>query len=137
MLIDAGYRKTIDCARQTRSEANSPAAKSSGIVHDHSMPFTFKSRVLLAAALLLLFAMAVNAIAHPGSGIVVDRRGYVYFLDTGSGVWVVQTDGKLVRRGGPRFHWMAIDESEHPFGARLPFIAGGEITALRTNPTLL
>ena len=75
--------------------------------------------------------------AHPGSGIVVDRRGYVYFVDTGGGVWMIEPDGRLSRHGDPRFHWMAIDEGERPSGAPLPTIPGGEITAVGAHPTLL
>lgn len=93
-------------------------------------------RVLIAALLVIASAFA-PAIAHPGSGIVIDRRGYVYFLDTGSGVWTIDPRGKLSRHEGQRFHWMAIDESEQPFGARLPAIPNGEVNAVGVNPTLL
>lgn len=96
-----------------------------------SLPF----RVLAAA--LLFIASTAPAFAHPGSGIVVDRRGYVYFVDTGSGVWTIDPRGKLTRHDGPRFHWMAIDESARPFGARLPAIPNGEVNAVGVNPTLL
>jgi len=91
----------------------------------------------LLAGLLLVASTVTNAIAHPGSGIVVDRRGYVYFLDTGSGVWMIDPGGKLVRHEGPRFHWMAIDENERPSDAQLPSIPSGEVTAVGVNPTLL
>ncbi len=92
---------------------------------------------VLVAALLVVAGTLATAIAHPGSGIVVDRRGFVYFLDTGSGVWVIDPGGKLTRQGGPRFHWMAIDEGARPFGARLPTIPDGEVNAVGVNPTLL
>ena len=88
-------------------------------------------------AALLVASTATATLAHPGSGIVVDRRGYVYFVDTGSGVWQIDPAGKLVRHGSPRFHWMAIDENERPFGAHLPSIPGGEVTVVGANPTLL
>jgi DNA-binding beta-propeller fold protein YncE len=91
----------------------------------------------LIAALLAIASTVTPATAHPGSGIVVDRRGYVYFLDTGSGVWMISPRGKLTRHDGPRFHWMTIDESERPFGARLPSIPSGEVSAVGVNPTLL
>lgn len=93
----------------------------------------------LAALLLSLIVLLIHAPAagHPGSGIVVDRRGYVYFVDTGSGVWMIDPRGKLTRRDGPRFHWLAIDESEQPFGARLPAIPAGELSAVGVHPTLL
>ena len=91
----------------------------------------------LLAGLLLVTSTVTSAIAHPGSGIVVDRRGYVYFLDTGAGVWMIDPAGKLARHEGPRFHWMAIDENERPSDARLPSIPSGEVTAAGVNPTLL
>jgi len=91
----------------------------------------------LPGALLLIASTVTTAIAHPGSGIVVDRRGYVYFVDTGSGVWVIDPRGKLERHDGPNFHWMALDESGRPSGARLPSIPGGEVTPVGVNPTLL
>lgn len=92
---------------------------------------------LLLAALIVVVAGVTNSDAHPGSGIVVDRLGRVYFLDTGGGVWLIETNGKLVHHSDPRFHWMAIDESERRPGTPLPSIAGGEITAVGNNPTLL
>jgi DNA-binding beta-propeller fold protein YncE len=94
------------------------------------------SRVFLAV-LLILVSTATLSIAHPGSGIVVDQRGYVYFVDTGGGVWMVDLAGKLTRRDSARFHWLAIDESKQPFGARLPAIPGGEVRAVGLDPTLL
>jgi len=93
-------------------------------------------RILIAALAVIASALA-PVIAHPGSGIVVDGRGYVYFVDTGSGVWTIDPSGKLSRHEGQRFHWMAIDESEQPFGARLPAITNGEVNAVGVNPTLL
>src|SRR6266704_1468824 len=86
---------------------------------------------------LLVASAAATAAAHPGSGIVIDRRGYVYFVDTGSGVWSIDPSGRLARHDGPRFHWMAIEESPRPPGSRLPAIEGGEVTAVGVSPTLL
>jgi len=91
----------------------------------------------LITLLLIILSVAICGIAHPGSGIVVDRRGYVYFVDTGSGVWMIDPRGKLTRHDGQGFHWMAIDESTQPFGARLPSIPSGEVNAVGVNPTLL
>ena len=91
----------------------------------------------LMAALLIIASTVTPASAHPGSGIVVDRRGYVYFVDTGSGVWKIDPRGQLTRHDGPRFHWLAIDERARPFGARLPSIPSGEVSAVGVNPTLL
>ncbi|MFA5330407.1 MAG: SMP-30/gluconolactonase/LRE family protein [Prolixibacteraceae bacterium] len=60
--------------------------------------------------------------AHPGSGIVVDKYGYIYFTDTGKGVWKIDTNGKLNYLPASEFHWMSIDpigyfaESPKSFG---------------------
>lgn len=92
---------------------------------------------VLLAAVILVAVTATGVDAHPGSGIVVDRGGRVYFVDTGGGVWMAERSGKLARVGDPRFHWMAIDEGERPPGTPVPSIPGGEIRALGRNPTLL
>src|SRR5689334_375171 len=91
----------------------------------------------LLAGLLFVTSVKTTAIAHPGSGIVVDRRGSVYFMDTGGGVWMIDPRGKLARHDARRFHWMAIDESDRPPGAPLPSIPGGEVAAAGVHPTLL
>ena len=87
-------------------------------------------------AILLGFA-AMTAIAHPGSGIVVDRNGNVYFMDTGSGVWKIGADGRLTRHEGPAFHWMAIDDESRFVGANLPSIPSAELRIVGANPTLI
>ncbi len=63
--------------------------------------------VLIAALAALIPALE----AHPGSGIVVDARGDVYFIDTGTGAWKIDGSGRLTRLGGQAFHWMALDGS--------------------------
>jgi len=60
--------------------------------------------------LLALGAFCWQALAHPGSGIVVDRKGRVYFTDTGQGIWKLDTAGKLAFFHKLAYHWMAIDE---------------------------
>src|SRR5690348_15556327 len=85
----------------------------------------------LAVAVTLCAAMP--AMAHPGSAIVVDRLGQIWFLDTGDGLWKIDTSGKLIRIGGNRFHWMALDQ-DNAFGKTpLP----RDITRVGTSPTLL
>jgi len=81
----------------------------------------------------LAFFAATPAMAHPGSAIVVDRLGQVWFLDTGDGLWKIDTHGALIRIGGNRFHWMALDQDNHFSGARLP----RDVTRVGESPTLL
>jgi hypothetical protein len=90
---------------------------------------------LTSLALMTVFSMSV--MAHPGSGIVVDRRGEVYFLDTGAGVWKIDLQGKLTHLQGPRFHWMTIDYDDCFSTAHLPTGARGEVTRVGKSPTLL
>lgn len=61
--------------------------------------------------IFLLFYLLVAPVvfAHPGSGIVIDKYGQVYFTDTGKGVWKIDREGKLTFMPASRFHWMAID----------------------------
>ena len=61
--------------------------------------------------LMLFVLLGTGALAHPGSGIVVDKEGNVFFTDTGMGVWKIDTKGKLTYIPASRFHWMAIDEA--------------------------
>lgn len=61
-------------------------------------------------SLLLCVLFGIRASAHPGSGIVVDKDGNVFFTDTGKGVWKIDKQGKLTYLPAQLFHWMAIDE---------------------------
>jgi hypothetical protein len=92
---------------------------------------------LLTALVLLILLFPASIMAHPGSGIVVDRHGVVYFLDTGAGVWKIDLQGKLTRLPGPRFHWMAIDYDDCFSTVTLPAGARGDITRVGATPTLL
>lgn len=61
--------------------------------------------------MFLFLQMFVSKIvfAHPGSGIVVDKNGQVYFTDTGKGVWKIDANSKLIFMPAPEFHWMTVD----------------------------
>jgi DNA-binding beta-propeller fold protein YncE len=51
-----------------------------------------------------------TASAHPGSGIVVDQQGSVYFTHIGRGVGKIDPQGKLTYVGNTRGgHWMCLD----------------------------
>jgi hypothetical protein len=88
-------------------------------------------------AALILGLLPATLFAHPGSGIVVDRLGQVYFVDTGSGVWKIDTRGVLVKITAPRFHWLALDADDRFASARLPSGSTGDITRVGSKPTLL
>lgn len=63
--------------------------------------------------MLVLGLLSLSAGAHPGSGIVIDGSGNIYFTDTGSGIWRIDSGGKLHRVAGQAFHWMALDAKGH------------------------
>jgi sugar lactone lactonase YvrE len=73
-------------------------------------------------ALVLCVFYSAEALAHPGSGIVVDKQGQIFFTDTGRGIWKIDTLGNLTYVPASRWHWMTIDEtgnfasSERSFG---------------------
>jgi hypothetical protein len=57
-----------------------------------------------------LSTVSFTALAHPGSGIVVDREGNVYFTHSGRGCGKIDSQGRLTyvhnSKGG---HWMCLD----------------------------
>lgn len=69
-----------------------------------------KIKVVLIIAFLVSLLCSTKTTAHPGSGIVVDKKGQVYITDTGKGVWRIDTKGQLNYVPAPGFHWMDIDE---------------------------
>ena len=88
----------------------------------------------------LLFCMLVgtNLIAHPGSGIVVEENGQIYFTDTGKGVWKIDNNGKLTFLPASKFHWMSIDAAGHFAGSSKNFGEYFErVTAQNNKPTLI
>ena len=69
------------------------------------IPWSF---VLAVAAQVSLATPTV--LAHPGSGIVVDHQGNVYFTHIGRGVGKIDPQGKLTYVGQTRGgHWMCLD----------------------------
>ena len=92
-------------------------------------------QVSLVLTLACLFP--APAAAHPGSGIVVDRSGQIYFVDMVSGVWKIDAHGALTHLRGPAFHWMALDATDRFAATQLPSGSGGDVARIGTSPTLL
>jgi len=91
----------------------------------------------LLRALVTTCLVVIAALAHPGSGIVVDRQGQVYFVDTGQGVWKLDTQGRLTPHEGPAFHWMTIDTDGRFTKTPLLSSPSAEIRQVGINPTLI
>lgn len=85
---------------------------------------------------LVSIVIAASVLAHPGSGIEIDRLGQIYFLDTGSGLWKLDTLGKLTHLSRFRYHWLALDEINRFASTRLSSSLG-DVSKSGTNPTAL
>jgi len=91
----------------------------------------------VVAPLTVWATLASPAPAHPGSGIVVDRNGQVFFQDTaGRVIWKIDARGQVSpfydKMGG---HWMALDAGGHFAGADVaPF---RRITPPGAKPALI
>ena len=77
--------------------------------------------VSIFITLFLCFLPGAKLSAHPGSGIVIDKRGNIYFTDTGKGVWKIDTQGKLSFLPASKFHWMTIDAIGYFAGSQKSF----------------
>lgn len=73
-------------------------------MHTHFMVRAFTS-------ILLCVLLETSAVAHPGSGIVIDKESRVFFTDTGQGIWRIDRQGNLTLLPASLFHWMALDEA--------------------------
>jgi hypothetical protein len=77
---------------------------------------------------LVTMAVANSALAHPGSGIAVDREGQVYFTQTnGKGTWKVSPKGELTLISAVRDHWLCIGfERITPDEAKPTILSNGD-----------
>src|SRR5690349_16061498 len=91
----------------------------------------------IPVSLLAAILAAPSAFAHPGSGIVVDRGGQVYFVDTGLGVWKVDLRGRMSRHPGTAYHFMTIDPRGRFSQRHMPRGTGGELPVVGPDPTLI
>jgi hypothetical protein len=92
---------------------------------------------VLAWGLSAVVLVPAPIAAHPGSGIVLDRLGQIYFVDMVSGIWKIDTRGVLTHIPGPAFHWMTLDADDRFSGTRLPSGSGGQVVRIGANRTVL
>ena len=71
-------------------------------------------KLIFIFVMILLQAALFNfsGLAHPGTGIIVDKYGNVYFIYTGVGVAKIAPGGKLtyIYKEATGGHWMCLDE---------------------------
>ena len=68
-------------------------------------------RILTAiiSVAIAMTCLAFAALAHPSSGIVVDREGNVYFSDLSRGLLKIDPQGKVTTISKEGGHWLALD----------------------------
>ena len=97
--------------------------------------------VFRIATILILYVVSERAaLAHPGSSIVADDAGVVYFVDTGGGVWKIEAEGRLTLVHTLAYHWMALDGKGHFAKAALGAFDGGtfeRVTPAGAAPTVI
>lgn len=96
-----------------------------------------KIKLFLLITLFFQILAGTKTSAHPGSGIVVDKYGQIYFTDTGKGIWKLNKQGKLMGMPGSAFHWMGIDPNGY-FAESQPSFGNFErVTPKSSKPTLM
>ncbi|NUM55935.1 MAG: hypothetical protein HUU46_20030 [Candidatus Hydrogenedentes bacterium] len=86
---------------------------------------------------LCLNASCLLAFAHPGSGIVADASGDVYFSDTGHGIWKVTSDGAVSSPSQARGHFLAIDPQGAFAQKHFSHLERDDVTVAARGPGLL
>ena len=82
----------------------------SDLFTDSLTVLNFMKKLLYPFIVLLIGQIAH---AHPGSGIVVNEKGEVYFADNGGdkgALWMIDPVGKLTRLPHSGGHWLALDD---------------------------
>src|SRR5262245_51599309 len=93
-----------------------------------------------SAVMVMCTAFATLASAHPGSGIVIDQQGQLFFQDSGGrAIWKIDVKGRLTKyfdkMGG---HWMALDPvGSFARGDLKLFESCQRITPSGVKPTLI
>ncbi len=69
-----------------------------------------KIHISIILAVVAQFSLATfRALAHPSSGIVVDRQGNVFFSDLSRGLLQIDAQGEVTTVSKEGGHWLALD----------------------------
>jgi sugar lactone lactonase YvrE len=83
-----------------------------------------KKCLTMITVVMLTIIAAGTGNAHPATGIVVDRKGQIYFSDLET-IWKIDSQGKLtaIRAGlnGRHVHELSIDAQDNVYGADISY----------------
>lgn len=94
-------------------------------------------KLMMAALCAVCVSWPDAGLCHPGSGIEVDSRGTIYFVDTGAGVWELSQGGSLRKLRGAAYHWMALDRTGAWSATDLPTFTEGGATLAHSDSGVL
>lgn len=96
---------------------------------------SYHSKVRMFA--ILIMVAVVPAFAHPGSGIQVLENGDVYFVDTGHGIWHIDTDGKVGSLARADGHFLAVDASSAYSQKHFKQLERGDVEVISEKPDVM
>lgn len=130
------YREDIDISETNFTSAFIKVKGIGSLFIFYNWSRFFRNLFLFCSLVCTL--VGTSASAHPGSGIVVDKYGQIFFTDTGKGVWKIDKQGKLTCIPASLFHWMAIDEVGYFAESQKNFGEWFErVTPQSSKPTLI
>lgn len=82
-------------------------------------PYRHQRMIRILAFVILLLAGVLPLFSHPGIGIVIDRRGNLFYTDLDH-VWKISPDGlKSIAVRGVHTHELYIDSADNLYGEHL------------------
>jgi hypothetical protein len=66
-------------------------------------------KTYVTIVMLFIALLGSDVFAHPGSGIVVDEQGQVFFADLSRGLLKIDAAGKATSIHKDGGHWLALD----------------------------
>ena len=84
-----------------------------GIIPNKPKNSNLKNKLYIFFFIFFLSCLVNSALlAHPGSGLVIDQSGNLYFTYTGVGVIKITPGGKIsiIYRAAKGGHWLCLDE---------------------------
>jgi hypothetical protein len=121
------------CARAEGGGTSVPHSK----VADATGTAVIDGILKLLLGMVVLLAELRTSFSHPGAGIIMDKRGQVFFTDTGEGVWRIDSRKRVSLFSGSALHWLEYDPEGHFARSPAKFGHFERITPTGTKPAIL